>query len=207
MVTTEVLTRADRARVQAAIADAEKRTRGEIFVVVARQSDDYTIIPIVWATLIALLAPAPLLLLTALPASLIYLIQLLVFIVLALVLALPAVKPWVVPERVKHGRVRALAVEMFLAHGLHTTEARTGVLIFLSLMEKRAEIVADTGIAALVPQANWDAVMAALVEEVRAGRLADGLIVAISGTGADLARHFPPPRENRDELPNDVIIL
>ncbi len=207
MVADEIISPEDRLRVRAAVRDAEEKTRGEIFVVVARQSDDYRIIPIVWATLAALVVPAPLIFGTNLPASVIYAIQLAVFVVLAVVLSLPAVKAWVVPGGVKQGRTRALAIEMFLAHGLHTTETRTGVLIFVSLAEKRAEIVVDTGIDGHVAQDTWDAAMAALIAEVRAGRLADGLIAAVSATGAELARHFPRLPGDRDELPNDLVIL
>jgi putative membrane protein len=195
------------ARVSDAIRTAEAATSGEIFVVVARESDEYRAIPILWATLAALLLPLPLILFTLLPAGMIYVVQLAVFIVPALVLSLPRVKPWVVPPAVGHARARALAVQQFLAHGLHTTEARTGVLVFVSLAEHHAEIVADTGIAAKVGQATWDAAMAALIAEVREGRLAEGLIAAVQAVGAVLAEHFPPGALNRDELPDEVVVL
>ena len=122
------------------------------------------------------------------------------FLVLALVLSLPAVRPRVVPARVRHGRAQALAVQQFLAHGLHTTEARTGVLIFVSLAERHAEIVADAGIAAKVEQAVWDGILGALLAEIREGRLAEGLVAAVDGVGEVLARHFPPRagRSQRD---------
>jgi putative membrane protein len=203
----EVISATDRERVRAAIAAAEATTSGEIYAVVARQSDDYRIVPIVWATLVSLLSPAVLLLATNLAASVIYAIQLGVFVVLALLLSMTQIKPFVVPDAIKRRRARALAVELFLAHGLHTTEARTGVLIFVSLAEKRAEIVADTSIATLVNQEIWDRAMKALVAELKAARVADGLVAAIAKTGAELARHFPPRERDRDELPNDLLIL
>jgi putative membrane protein len=203
----DTVSETDRERVRTAIAAAEAGTSGEIYAVVARQSDDYAVIPIVWATLAALVAPAPLLLMTNLAASVIYAVQLGVFVVLAVVLSIPAIKPLVIPEVVRRRRTRAMAVEMFLAHGLHTTEARTGVLIFVSLAERRAEIVADSGIAVRVEQATWDHAMAQLIAEIRAGRLGDGLVAAIGATGEELARHFPPHPRNRDELPNELVIL
>jgi putative membrane protein len=198
---------ADLARVRDAVRSAEATTSGEIFVVVARESDEYRAIPILWATLAALLAPLPLILLTLLPAGVIYGIQLLVFIALALFLSLPEIKPWVVPPTVAHAKARSLAVEQFLAHGLHTTEQRTGVLVFVSLAERHAEIIADAGIAAKVDQAAWDAAMEKLLAELRAGRLADGLVAAVNAVGAVLAEHFPPGALNRDELPDEVVVL
>ena len=203
----EPISKDDRARIRQAVAKAEAGTSGEIFVVVAEASDDYRFIPVLWATLVALIVPLPLIYFTLIPASTIYLAQLAVFVVLALGFSHSAIRPAIVPGGVKHGRARALAVQQFLAHGLHTTEARTGVLIFVSLAERHAEIVADAGISSKVDQAAWQAAMDKLITEVRAGRLADGLIAAIEATGAVLARHFPRRRDDRNELPNDLVIL
>jgi putative membrane protein len=201
------ITSADRIRVREAVAAAEAKTSGEIYTVVTAISDDYRMIPVLWATLVALLAPVPLIFLTLLPASLIYLIQLLVFVVFAIGLSHPAVALNIVPPTLKHRRARALAVQQFLAHGLHTTEARTGVLIFLSLAERHAEIIADAGISAKVDEGTWKASMDKLIAEVRQGKIADGLVAAIESTGAVLARHFPRGPNDRNELANDLVIL
>ncbi len=207
MLAKHALSEAERAKVRDAVAAAESGTTGEIFVVVAAMSDDYRFIPLLWATLAALVVPLPLVFFTALAAATIFAAQLVVFIVLALVLSWPTARPLVVPRRVKHGRAHALAVQQFLAHGLQMTEARTGALIFVSLAERHAEVVADAGIAARVDQAEWDAVIAALTGEIRSGRLAEGLVAAVAGVGAVLARHFPARAGDRNELPNEVVLL
>jgi putative membrane protein len=201
------LSEADRGRVRDAVAAAEAGTTGEIFVVVAGASDEYRFIPLLWATLVALVVPLPLTLLTTLPATTVFAAQLAMFIVLALVLSWPGLRAQVVPARVKHGRAHALAMQQFLAHGLHMTEARTGVLIFVSLAERHAEVVADAGIAAHVGQHEWDGVVAALTGEIREGRLAEGLIAAARSVGAVLARHFPAAPNDRNEIPNEVVLL
>lgn len=197
----------ERARIRDAIAAAEAKTAGEIFVVVARASDEYHLVPLLWATLAALFVPLPLVFLTLLPAMQIYLAQLAVFALLAVLLSLPPLHLALVPHRVKRARAHARAVEQFLAQGLHTTEARTGVLIFVSLAERYAEIIADTGIAAKVEQSVWDETIAKLIDETGAGRLADGLVQAIERAGAMLAEHFPPRPGDVNELPNDLILL
>lgn len=197
----------DRARVREAVAAAEAKTSGEIYTVVAEASDDYRFIPLLWATVIALIAPLPLIFLTLLPASIIYIAQLAVFVVLAIVFSHESVALRLVPASVKHGRARALAVQQFMAHGLHTTEARTGVLIFLSLGERHAEIIADAGIDAKVDGNVWQEAMDVLLKDVREGRLADGLVAAIGGVGAVLARHFPRAADDRNELPDDLVLL
>ena len=107
----------------------------------------------------------------------------------------------------KRARAHATAVEQFLARGLHTTEARTGVLVFVSLAERYAEVIADAGIAGKVGQEVWDRAVAGLIGEIRAGRLAEGLIAAVGEAGAVLAAHFPIRPDDRNELANDVILL
>jgi putative membrane protein len=201
------LSEAGRGRVRDAIAAAEKTTAGEIFVVVARVSDDYRLVPILWATLAALVVPLPLILLTLWPAMTIYLVQLAVFVVLAILLSLPPIHIWTVPRSVQRARAHDRALEQFLAHGLQMTEERTGALVFVSLAERHAEIVADAGIAAKVPQSVWQDAIASLVGEIRAGRLGEGLVAAVGQVGAVLAAHFPPRPDDRDELANDVILL
>ena len=198
---------ADRARIRQAIASAEAQTAGEIFAVVTEECDDYRFIPVLWAVLAAFVIPLPFIYFTQVPASLIWFAQIATFVVLALVLSLPQVKLRVVPRRVKREAVRALAMQQFLAHGLHTTEARTGVLIFVAIAERQAEIIADSGIAAKVEPAVWQAAMDGLVGEVRAGRLADGLTATIANVGQTLARHFPRLPGDRNELADELIVL
>ena len=85
------------------------------------------------------------------------------------------------------------------------TERRTGVLIFASVAERYAEIVADAGINAKVPPHVWDQAVAALIAGIKDGRPGDGFVSAIEQCGAVLAEHFPPGALNRDELPNKLV--
>jgi putative membrane protein len=96
-------------------------------------------------------------------------------------------------------------MNQFFAHELDQTEQRTGVLIFASVAERYAEIVADAGIHAKVPQDVWDSAIAAMIAAIRDGRPADGFVGAIAQCGAVLAQHFPPGALNRDELPNKLV--
>jgi putative membrane protein len=207
MVTKITLTDLERVKVRDAIAEAEKNTSGEIFVVVARVSDDYRSVPILWATAIALSVPLPLLLLTRMPALDTYLVQLAIFVLSALVLSLSPIRIHTVPLQMQRVRAHERAVEQFLAHGLHMTETRTGALIFVSLAERYAEIVADAGIVSKVPQSVWDIAIANLVLRIREGELADGLRTAVGDVGKTLAAHFPPRLIERDEVVNEVVLL
>ncbi len=195
----------DKARVTAAIQTAEQSTSGEIFCVVARQSNDYQLVPIAWASALALLIPLPLLLLTRWPTAWIYLMQLAVFLLSAIVLSHRSLRFKIVPRHARHRHAHNEAMRQFFAQGLDKTEDRTGVLIFASAGERYAEIVADIGIAAKVPASVWDYAIADLVSAIGDDRPADGFVAAIEQCGAVLAEHFPPNALNRDQLPNKLV--
>jgi len=207
MVMQPTLSELERLKVRDAIALAEKTTSGEIFVVVARISDSYRSVPILWGTGIAICTPFPLILFTRMPALDIYLIQLAIFAVSSLLLSLPPFRIHAVPPQIRRVRAHERAVEQFLAHGLQMTEARTGALIFVSLAEHYAEIVADTGIATKVPQSVWETAIASLIDRIREGQLGDGLCAAVREVGNILAAHFPPRPKDRDEIPDEVVLL
>lgn len=221
----------ERAKVKAAVRAAEGRTRGELYCVIAAESSDYRETPFLWAGLAALAAPAILLVAGvevsvpdafapwtaaqagaaveravrgALTATLV--LQAILFVVVAAIGSLGPVRIFMTPRSVKRDRARRHAEELFLARNLHQTRERTGVLIFVSEAEHAAEIIADEGIAAVVPQAEWDGAVAALVSHARAGRLGDGLTEAVTLVADILARHFPADAtDNPNELPDAVI--
>lgn len=200
-----MISQAEKARIIEAITVAEAKTAGEIFCVIAHASSGYSLVPIAWAALVALAAPAPMIYLTTWPAGLIYLVQLAAFIVSAAVFSLPAIRFRVVPNQAMRERAHVEAMRQFLAQGMHLTEHRTGVLVFVSVAEHYAEIVADSGINAKVAPAVWQDAVDAAVAAIREGRIGDGLVAAVERCGAVLAEHFPPGAINRDEVPNKVV--
>jgi putative membrane protein len=90
---------------------------------------------------------------------------------------------------------------------LQHTELRTGVLIFVSVAERYAEVLADAGIAQKVPVEVWDSAVKGLLSDIRAGRAADGFVKVIETCATTLAEHFPPGAINRNELPNAIVEL
>src|SRR5215204_286020 len=202
-----MISEADRARIIDAIRQAESATSGEIFCVIARQSSEYRLVPLAWAAMLALMVPLPLIYLTLWPASVIYLFQLASFAAAAVGLSHPSIRFHLVPKRAKRDRAHGEALRQFLAHGLHRTQDRTGVLIFASAAERYAEIVADGGINAKVTQQEWDDAIAALIAGIRQGRTGDGFVAAIAKCGAVLAAHFPPGALNKNELPDKLVEL
>ncbi len=196
---------ADKMRITAAIRDAEAHTAGEIFCIIAKHSSDYRLVPVAWAAIIALLAPLPFLSLTEWSAPVIYLLQIMTFLIATIALSNEKIRFHIVPRRTKHDRAHAEALRQFFAQGIDKTEHRTGVLIFASAAERYVEVVADAGINDKVATSVWDDAVKALVTAIKAGRPGDGFVAAIEQCGAVLAAHFPPGALKRDELPDKLL--
>lgn len=223
------LSEAEHDRIAAAVAAAETRTAGEIYCVLAPRVSDYRETPLVWAAGVALVLPAAAVLAGWRPETLWDMIngwsaghasgssftalavygvaQALVFGLAALLVALRPVRHWLTPASLKAERVHRAAMEQFLAKGLHLTKARTGVLLFASLAERRAEVVADEGIYAAAPKAVWDEVVQLLIAGLERGKPADGFVAAIQRSGEILAAHVPPDEDNPNELPDRLVEL
>jgi putative membrane protein len=203
----------DRARVTKAITAAEKNTSGEIVVVATAQSDDYIHVPIHIAAALALAAPlvlpfaATLLPWQTISHGWVYLIQLLTFIAAALILSLELIRYAITPKTLMRKYASRHAASQFLSINMHGTRRRTGVLIFVSLLERHCEVIGDTAIAAKVNHATWQAIVDEMLPTLREGRIADGLIHGVERCGAELAQHFPPGAPEPNELPDRFIVL
>lgn len=202
------LTDPDRQRIRAAIEAAERRTRGEFVTVIARESDDYLYIPVLWAALISLAVPG-LAQLSVVPwlVAHTYSIQIVTFVLVAVLFRLPAIKHRLIPAYVQRQRAHRIALEQFFLQNLHGTEERTGVLLFVSVGEHYVEIIADKGINDRVDTGTWDALVAEFVAQVKRGRIADGFVRTIEACGDLLAVHFPAGEADRNELPDHLVEL
>ena len=215
----------DHDRVSAAVSAAEAHTAGEIVTIVTDRSDGYWDIALAWSAFVAGLA---LTVYSAMPDFYLGLIDRVTgawasewtireVLFLASVgatlkflgtLGLQLWQPlrlFLVPGPVKHARVRNRAVTCFKVGAERRTHGRTGILIYLSMREHRAEIVADEAIAGKVPAEVWGEAMAAMLAELKAGRVADGMIAAVERVGTVLAEHFPRAEDDVNELPDRLI--
>lgn len=200
-----MLSASERDRIEAAVRSAERDSAGEIVVLLARRAGTYKSIPLVYALLGALIVPWPLLLETDLAAARIFTIQAAVALgLLALAALLGAAA---VPRRLKQARARAAAAREFVARGMADTRGRTGILLYIAVAERYAEVVGDVTIADRVDPAEWRGVIDALLAEMVAGRTADALVASIERIGTILAKHVPPDSDDRDELPNRIVVV
>jgi putative membrane protein len=218
---------ADHQLVTEAVAAAEAHTSGEIVTIVTDLSDDYHDVAVIWSSAFALLALS---VVAAMPRFYRGLIDwftngwsqsatvgehvwlLAGFVLLTwagsyLILRWMPLRLALTPGAVKQRRVRARAIDLFRVGTASKTVDRTGVLLYLSMREHRADIVADEAIASKVTADVWGAAMAVLIERVRAGQPGQGMAEAVQQMGVVLAAHFPKGSENPNELPDRLIEL
>jgi putative membrane protein len=218
---------ADHVLVTAAVAEAEQHTSGEIVTIVTDLSDRYNDIALAWATAIAFLALSVVAFIPAFYLGLLdrmfggwghewtageYVALIFLFMGLKwlgswLILKWMPLRLALTPKHVKMQRVRARAIELFKVGTESKTFGRTGVLLYLSMREHRAEIVADEAIASKVAPEVWGDAMIALIDRVHAGRPGEGMAEAVRQMGLVLAEHFPKGSENPNELPDRLIEL
>ncbi|MDP5103427.1 MAG: hypothetical protein NWP98_05840 [Erythrobacter sp.] len=216
---------AGRKLVGEAVTAAEAHTSGEIVTVLADRSDGYTDVALLWAVGAAFTAmsifaafPEPFLdtwdwafggwghqWSTGELASMVIALGLLKFVTVMLIQQWEPLKFALIPGPTKTIRVHNQAVRQFKVGADRRTTGRTGVMIYLSMREHRAEIIADESIAAMVPAEVWGEAMGDMLSHIRHGRVAEGLAVGIRDVGFVLAQHFPRSEDDVNELPDRLI--
>jgi len=199
---------ADQERIAAAIRAVEAKTSGEIVCVLAKTSSDATALPVLLAAVGALVLPWLLVAFTALSVQRILALQIIAFLVLLVVLCLPMVRVALMPRAARRHMAHRVAMEQFSVRGIARKKDRCGILIFVSLAERYARIIADDGIAARVPQPEWQSAVDALITHIKNGDIANGFVAAIDLCGKELATHFPrTDTATGHELPDRIYVI
>jgi putative membrane protein len=208
-----LLTEDGRERVRASVHTAEKRTRGQIVPMVVRRSASVGHVPK---------------LLTALILSLCYVtrrgfsaawlpwghgpwlalgVDIAVALILGHVLARFAwVRRLLVSRADRHHAAWMRAEVAFYRHGIDKTKGGTGVLLFMSVEDRQAVVLADKAIAAKVPREVWDEICQMLLRGARQGDIANGYQAAIQRSASVLEKHFPAKGKHPNELPDKLVI-
>ena len=219
------LSEADHKVVSDAVTEAELSTSGEIVPVIADRSDGYSDVVLVYAAGLAFTAMS---LFAAFPDFALGMVDALsggwsgelrpaeivawaVGFGLVTFLAFWALLGWdplrfaVIPSPIKRQRVTERAIRHFKVGAEGRTHGKTGVLLYLSMREHRAEIVADDSIADLVPAEVWGEAMADMLVEIRKGAVAEGIAAGVRDVGQVLSEHFPRGHDDENELPDRLI--
>ncbi len=212
--------------IQAAVDSAEKHTTGEIALAVTAESARYSSYELMYA-----LGPGVLFFALLLPfaGSIQHLLDKLLWgaaewhlpafygitcfgvtALLFLVANVPAVDRLIVPRRVRSLKVYNRALRHFVESGVYATRNRSGILIFVSYMEREVRILADTGISARIHPELWNLIASDLAEGLGTDDAAGAFIRAVERCGELLAEYFPgdaDPDKNPDELPDGLVVL
>jgi putative membrane protein len=212
------------------IRDIEAQASAELVTIICKKSDDYFYIPLLFAALSALALP---LLIGFLPDSVwqqivtnfnawndgvlnhgvpysFFILQIILFVLVAVLVQVPRIKMALVPESVRHQRARRHGHELFFIEGLHLTKDRTGVLFFVSEAERYVEIMTDQAIGEGIAGPNdeqWQQIVANFVARVKDDQIFLGYDEAIEACGELLIAHFPATSQNDNELPDHLIEL
>ncbi len=216
----------ERCKIGEAVRAAEADTAGEIVTIIADRSDAYHDVGLHYAILAMLLVP---ILFAAFPAwpdallhmvtsgwgerempalyILIFFLMALVFLIVRYTMAYMPLRLALTPKGTRRRRVRRRAIDLFKVGTEKRTTGRTGILIYLSMGEHMAEIVADEAIYTRVADTEWGDAMAAMIEHVASGRVTEGMIAAVEKVGVILGQHLPRDAGDKNELPDRVIEL
>jgi putative membrane protein len=203
-------------RIVAAIDAIDEKSDGEVYCLIAPESSNYREVPLAWAAIVALLVPPLALLLGFDPEALLHLSQgwtagqsslirqemiwglsnyavgqAALFALVALVVSIPAVRRLLTPRFLKAHRVQQKARDHFISSGIHLAPDQPHVLLYLSLAERRVEILADEAIHAIEGQKLWDEARGILIAGMAGPDPATGIVRAIELIGAPLIQHFP----------------
>jgi putative membrane protein len=188
--------------IEKAVQEAERRTSGEIVPMVVASSYDYPGVRAVAAAIVAFTAGVlvlvfPLDVFLWLPP-----VQLVTFVLVYWLTGRFGLVRLFLPESVRGAAVDRAAHLAFLEQGLVETRDRTGILIYISLLEHRVEVLADRGINERVEDGTWDGVVRLILDGIKRQKAEEGLVEAIRLCGEILATQFPPRPDDTDELAN-----
>lgn len=207
MIAKEFFNEEETRRIESAVQQAEERTSGEIVPMVVDESYDYPRAEILGAGLFSL-ATAVSLSWAFLGESLwhfLWLFALSYFPFKCLIRSVPALRRRLIHPDEISAEVEEKAVVSFLGQGLHHTRDETGILILISLFERRVHVLADRGINAVVPANSWDGVVQTITDGIHRGETCDALCAAIESCGQLLEEHFPVKADDTNELANLII--
>jgi putative membrane protein len=223
MVASRLFGEDDRKAISSAVEEAEKKTAAEIVPVVATISDRYEraedlvglgmsflAVAATWTQFQHLRPPSGWDGTDELALHLPYVLAIMAggwIVGVLLAKALPWLKRLAVSRRAMTARVLIAAHHAFDSLHAHKTTGGTGVVIYVSLFERRVCVWADRKVSEKIPEAEWQAITELMIRALRDGKPRDGFVEAIRKTGELLAKPFPVQSGDVNELSNELRIL
>ncbi|MET0410717.1 MAG: TPM domain-containing protein [Polyangiaceae bacterium] len=201
-----ILNTADEAAIQQRIGEIEQKTAGELLVVTAPRSSGYDRARAQASALVTFaLAVLTYLFVPHIPGVWVLCGQAPLFVGLYWLAALPPITRALVAEGVQRQKVAARARQLFVEQGITETRDRSGVLVYLSEVEHRIEILADRGVHQRVGAEGWQRMVDGVVSAIQRGQAGQGVLAAIDAIGLVLTEHFPRRADDVNELSDTVV--
>ena len=217
------LSKDDMKKISSAVKNAESKTSGEIVTAMIKESYDYAIYELMFAVIIGFLYFVIMMFFVGNIEQLLqekfwdYSVNYLVmfygfstFIVITIfyfIGNISRIDRLIVPKKLRNRKVQERATRYFMESGVYNTKDRTGILIFISIMERRVELLADSGINELISPEKWQNIVDNIIKGIRQKEIANHLVESISDCGNLLAEHFPIQTDDKNELTDDIEIL
>jgi len=207
------LTESEENRIIESVKNAEKKTSGEIVPMIVSTSYDYPIADIAGASLFSL----PLALIGAHFIGPLFAVGtqnvwvflgfeiILFFLFYVIVKNVLFLKRMFISDNQILEEVREAAVINFYKHGLHRTCGETGIIIFISLFEKKVWVLGDRGINEKIGEGSWEEIASGIASGIKNKRQTDAICEAIDQVGSILQKHFPIKHDDKDELKNLIL--
>lgn len=206
------ITELDKEHIKQAVTKAEETTHGEIVPMILKNSDSYPAAHFRCALFIGITLGFALYYFPfyEVEDSIYYLWAIIGGMLLGYFIAFNhKVKRFFLSKKEVSEEVHQRALEAFFYEGVHSTKQRTGILLFISTLEHRAELIADCGINEKVEKDSWDRILTSMLKELKNGNSGDAITRAITECGELLQKHFPKSEEEHktdpNELKNDIV--
>lgn len=195
-------------KIRTAIEAFETKSSAEMVTVIAKQSDSYIFIPTLWAAVAALIVPWLLFgFVDNFTHQELNIIQLIIFTFLASLGQIKKIKMFLIPSFIKKKRSANMAKEQFFKLLVQDTQNDGLVLLFVSEAEKYVEIITDATIAKKIDDTFWEETIQNFTIHVKADNIALGYLESIEQMAEPLIKYFPQTRDDKDELPNHLIMI
>ncbi|MEA2097198.1 MAG: TPM domain-containing protein [Candidatus Cloacimonadota bacterium] len=217
------LSKDDMKKISSAVKAAESKTSGEIATAMIKESYDYAIYELMFAVIIGFLYFVIMMFFAGNIEQLLqekfwdysvnYLLMFygfstfMVMTIFYFIGNISSIDRFIVPKKIRSQKVTERATRYFMESGVYNTKDRTGILIFISIMERRVELLADSGINEKISIEKWQSIVDNIIKGIKQKEIAAHLTESINECGDLLAEHFPIQSDDKNELTDDIDIL
>jgi len=217
------LSDSDIKKISFAVKNAESKTSGEIATAIIKESYDYAIYELMFAVICGLIYFVIMMFFVGSIEQYLegrfwdYTVHYLVmfygfstFIIITIfyfIANISSIDRLIVPNKIRNAKVKERATRYFMESGVYNTKDRTGILIFISIMERRVELLADSGINEKIPKQKWQKIVDNIIKGIKKRDITYHLTDSINECGELLKSHFPIQTDDKNELSDDIEIL